>query len=187
MALKPDRKITDGTDISFFMNATAEKGSVVILSAGGSGAAMDDGSALASLQTVAYGSANYPLGILMCDVVSGDLTKTHLNYAKDEVQVGGKVTICRRGTVLTNMIDAAAAPTAGQGAYVGAVGTDGKLCSMANSATTLATTFAIASGGQATFATGVHVAINNPNLTRIGTWLSAKDADGYAKLDINLI
>lgn len=175
MALKPDRKILDGTDISFFMNTLGEKGALVVLSAGGSGAAMDDSAAVAVYSTVAYGSGKYPLGILMNDVVSGDLTKTHLNYQKDEVQVGNKVTICRRGTIVTNMIDAAATPTVGAGAYAGAVGTDGKLCAIAAPALSLG--LAVISG----------VSTSNPQLTRVGTWLSIKDSDGYAKLDVNLI
>jgi len=175
MALKPDRKITDGTDISYFMNVTAEKGSVVIIPAagGGSGAAMDDGSALLTLPTAAYGSGQYPFGILLCDVVSGDLTKTHLNYHKDEVQVGGKVTVLRRGVVTTNMIDGTTA-LAGKPAFISATATDGKLTAIALAVTTLASQHS-----------GVEV--TNPMLTRVGTWLSNKDADGYAKLEVNLI
>lgn len=190
MALKPDRKYTDGTDISFFMNVTAEKGSVVILSTAGSGASMDDAGAVASLPTKAYGSGEYPLGILLCDVVSGDLTKTHLNQHKDEIQVGGKVTILRRGTVTTNMVEGS--PAGGQPAYVSAVGTDGKVCALAIS-TALPSQIIVSTGNAAAYnTTGLffnHVAVSthNPALTKLGTWLSSKDSDGYAKLDVNLI
>jgi len=174
MALKADRKITDGTDIGFFCNlAAAERGAVVVLSAGGSGAAMDDSAALVTYPTVTWGSGEYPVGILMNDVVSGDLTKTHLNQHKDEVQTGGKVTICRRGTVLTNMIEGS--PTAGQYAYIGGIATDGKITGVSPSGlmnTLNMKWFLPSSGGQ---------------LHRIGTWLSSKDSDGYAKLDVNLI
>ena len=45
MALKSDRNEIQ-TDISFFMNETATRGGIVSLSAGGSGAAMDQGAAL---------------------------------------------------------------------------------------------------------------------------------------------
>jgi len=177
MALKADRKITDGTDISFFCNlATAERGTVVILSAGGSGAAMDDSAALVTYPTKAFGSGEYPIGILMNDVVSGDLTKTHINYQKDEVQTGGKVTICRRGTVLTNMF--AGSPTAGQAAYIGSTATDGKLTgiTLGNGSAPLMFTNAFSPTGGGTSV-----------VTRVGTWLSSKDSDGYAKLDVNLI
>jgi hypothetical protein len=189
MALKPDRKITDGTDISFFMNATAERGVAVILSAGGSGAAMDDASAVAALPSEAYASGQYVLGILLNDVVSGDLTRTHLNYNKDEVQVGSKVTVLRRGVITTNMVEGS--PSAGQAAFVSSVGTDGKLCGVAFSAGAV-TNFLVASGTQANFATGQlpshnAVSVHNPMLTRVGTWLSNKDSDGYAKLEVNLI
>jgi hypothetical protein len=172
MALKPDRKITDGTDISFFMNQTAERGIALKLSTGGSGAAMDDASALAAKPAAAHGSGEYILGVLMNDVVSGDLTKTHLNYQKDEVQVGGKVTICRRGTVTTNMIEGT--PAAGMGAYVGTLGTDGKITG-------------IAVTGFQDKNSNIFFAQSGNALTRIGTWLSSKDADGYAKLDVNLV
>jgi hypothetical protein len=171
MALKPDRIEMNGdTDISFFMNETAEKGSVVVLSAGGSGAAMDDSAALAKLSDTSYGVGEVPLGILMCDVVSGDLTKTHLNQHKDEVQVGSKVTILRKGQVTTNMISGT--PTAGQGAYVA---NGANLCGANNLG---ASDYAAITGGttSAQFA-----------YPRVGTWLSSKDADGYAKVAINLI
>lgn len=170
MALKPDRKITDGTDISYFMNTIAERGIVVVLSAGGSGAAMDDAAAVAAKPSALYGSGQYPLGILLNDVVSGDLTKTHLNYMKDEVQVGGKVTILRRGVVVTNMVEGT--PSAGQMAYIGGAN-DGKITGIAFSATS----------PLAVVGTG----IQTPQTQRIGTWLSSKDADGYAKLEVNLI
>ena len=43
MALRPDRN-EHLTDLSFFMNETAERGIVVVASTQGSGAAMDDSS-----------------------------------------------------------------------------------------------------------------------------------------------
>ena len=186
MALKPDRIITDGdTDISFFMNEVTEKGSVVVLSAGGSGAAMDDSAALAKLSDVAYGVGEVPLGILLCDVVSGDLTKTHLNQHKDEVQVGSKVTIARRGQLTTNMISGT--PTAGQGAYIAA---DEKniwgITDLTTTAYTVVTGSAALPGttGQTALTLLSSAQLGYP---RIGTFLSSKDADGYAKVAINLI
>ena len=103
MALKSDRNEVQ-TDISFFMNETATRGGVVSISTGGSGAAMDQGAALVTL-TAASGKA--PIGILLNDVVNLDLTRQHINQHKDEVQKGGKVTILRKGYVVTNSIEGA--------------------------------------------------------------------------------
>ena len=54
MALKSDRS-TLQTDISFFMNETATRGGVVALSTAGSGASMDNGSALVTYAASASG------------------------------------------------------------------------------------------------------------------------------------
>ncbi len=101
MALKPDR-VEHLTDISFYKNdAVAERGIMLAHSTGGSGAAMDD--ALAQVVDVsAY--TDEPAGLLMNDVVNLDLTRQHYNQHKDEVQLGGKVTLLRRGTVVTDQI-----------------------------------------------------------------------------------
>ena len=76
----------------------------------GSGAAMDQGVNLCVKSTSAA-----PLGILLNDVVDKDLTRTHLNQYKDEVQKGGKVTILRKGYVVTNNVTGS--PSAGDTAY----------------------------------------------------------------------
>jgi hypothetical protein len=112
MALKSDRYELQ-TDISFFYNeGTATRGGVVVHDTAGSGAAMDQGVALVKYD-VAGGQA---VGILLNDVVNKDLTRTHLNQYKDEVQKGGKVTVLRKGWVVTNSVDGT--PVAGSGAYV---------------------------------------------------------------------
>jgi len=152
MALKPDR-IELLTDVSFFMNTTATRGGVVSVSTGGSGVAMDDANAV-----VAYASASsgLPVGVLLNDVVNLDLTRQHINWHKDEVQLGGKVTVLRQGQVTTNMIVSGAAPGAGSGAYVGANGLLGTDSDSGNNA-------------------------------KVGTFLSAKDSDGYAKVSVNIV
>lgn len=152
MALKPDR-IENLTDISFFMNTTAERGGVacVVVSASGSGVAMDDANAVVAYAAV--GSGARPVGVLLNDVVNYDLTRQHINWFKDETQVGGKVTLLRHGQVTTNYITAGATPGPGLDAYVNNSGYVG----------------VTAAGG-----------------TKIGQWLSAKDADGYAKLSVNI-
>jgi hypothetical protein len=149
MALKGDRHELD-TDISFFMNETGNRGVVVSLSTGGSGAAMDSSVALCTIAAEASGAE--PLGILLNDVVNIDLTRQHLNWHKDEVQKGGKVTILRKGFVVTDQISGT--PAAGDVAFCA---DNGKIGDSAD---------------------GTSVAI--------GQFLSSKDADGYAKVSINI-
>jgi len=150
MALKPDR-IEALTDISFFMNTTAERGGVVSAVTSGSGVSMDDASAVVAYAAAVSGAK--PVGILLNDVVNYDLTRQHINWHKDEMQVGGKVTVLRQGQVTTNMLVAGITPTVGTPAYVGVSGLVG------TSAT---------------------------NSVQIGSFLSGKDADGYAKVSVNI-
>ena len=119
MALKPDR-IELQTDVSFFMNSTATRGGVASVSTGGSGVALDDSAAVVSYAATTSGSK--PVGVLLNDVVNLDLTRQHINWHKDETQVGGKVTLLRVGQVTTNQLVAGTTPSAGADAYVGASG-----------------------------------------------------------------
>ena len=148
MALKGDRNVLE-TDISFFINVTAEKGQLLCVSTQGSGAAMDNSSALATTAT----GTNVPLGVILNDVVDIDQTRQHINWHKDEVQKGGKCTILTKGTVVTDQVTGT--PAAGTVAYLNANGTVG---AQTLSSTSLA----------------------------VGRFLSTKDADGYAKVAINL-
>lgn len=118
MALKPDRN-EFYTDISFFMNEEAERGGVVSYASGGVGAAMDDANAVVQ-KPLAVGET--PAGLLLNDVVDIDLTRMHINWFKDEVQKGNKVTLLRKGFVVTNMLTATAAPTVGATAYFDVAG-----------------------------------------------------------------
>lgn len=154
MALKADRYELQ-TDISFFYNAgTATRGGVVVHDTAGSGAAMDQGVNL--VKYAAATSTTVPVGVLLNDVVNKDLTRTHLNQYKDEVQKGGKVTVLRKGYVVTNNITGSA--FAGSGAYVCHVNAGNvRFDSPASSGQLL-----------------------------VGRFLSSKDADGYAKLEVNL-
>ena len=153
MALKSDRYELQ-TDISFFYNAgTATRGCVVVHDTAGSGAAMDQGVNLVKKHT-----AGVPVGILLNDVVNKDLTRTHLNQHKDEVQKGGKVTVLTRGWVVTNNVDGTPGP--------------GDMAYASNAvAGNIATTAANAAQSGA---------------LSLGRFMSAKDADGYAKVYINL-
>ncbi len=157
MALKSDR-YEAMTDISFFYNAgTATRGGVVVLdTTGASGAALDQGVNLVKYKQAT--ATDVPVGILLNDVVNKDLTRTHINWFKDEVQKGGKVTVLTQGWVVTSNITGS--PTPGAVAY-------------ADSAT---------AGNIATTAAG---ATASGNLA-IGRFMSNKDADGYAKVFVNL-
>jgi hypothetical protein len=155
MALKADRHELD-VDISFFYNsAAAERGGVVVLDTTGSGAAMDQAGAKVKYKTGAAGDV--AVGVLLNDVVNLDLTRQHINWHQDEVQLGGKVSILKKGYVVTNMYDGT--PTAGGLACVGDT-TLGKveLCSDVS---------------------GSHKIV-------VGRFLSIPDEDSYVKLEVNL-
>lgn len=147
MALKSDRYELQ-TDISFFYNdGVATRGGVVCHdTTAGTGAAMDQG-----VNLVKYSTSGVPVGLLLNDVVNKDLTRTHLNQHKDEVQKGGKVTVLRKGYVVTSNVDGN--PVAGSGAYA---------------STSVAGNIAMTGDYQ------------------IGRFLTAKDADNYCKVEVNL-
>ena len=90
---------------------------------------------------------------MLNDVVDKDLTRTHLNQHKDEVQKGGKVTILRKGYVVTNNVTNVADVDAGEVAYR-CDDVDGNVASSGTVA--------------------------------VGRFLSAKDADNYVKVEVNL-
>jgi hypothetical protein len=151
MALKPDR-VELLTNVSFFMTAVADRGGIACVKTSGAGASMDDAGAVVEYAAAVTGK---PVGILLNDVVDLDLTRQHINWYKDEVQVGGKVTLLRQGEVVTNKLVSGITPAAGDAAYVGASGFIGT--SSASSA------------------------------AKIGQFLSSKDADGYAKVSVNIV
>ena len=160
MALKPDR-IETQTDVSFFMNnstsSTIERGGIASLTAGGgSGVAMDDSAAVVSYVTATSGTE--PVGVLLNDVVNIDLTRQHINWHKDEVQGGGKVTLLQVGQVTTNTVTGS--PAAGAPAYVGANGEFS--------------------------ATPPSDGLTENDHYRVGRFLSNKDSDGYIKVAVNI-
>jgi hypothetical protein len=157
MALKADR-IETFTDISFFMGTTGTRGGIVVFSTSGSGVSMDDAKAVVAYPSTTSSGTN-PAGLLLNDVVNYDLTRQHINWHKDEVQVGSKVTLLRRGQVTTNNITAGVSPSAGNPAYYDNA------------------------GNLTTSASGQYV---GSAFVPVGTFLSAKDADGYCKVDINI-
>lgn len=152
MALKGDRQV-DAYEIGFFMNEVATRGRLVGVGTSGSGAALDQDTAVAVRPTGGI-SGFKPLGMLLNDMVNLDLTRQHLNGHQDEQQLGGKVTIMRQGWALTNCVSGT--PSAGDKAYFN---TDGEFV---NSQL-------------------------NAGVDQVGRFLSKKDADGYAKVLINIV
>lgn len=111
----------------------------------------------AGVCTIASTSSGYkPAGILMNDVVDIDTTKYQLNPHKDETLINERVTLLRKGRITTNALVSGQTPTAGDKAYLGATG---KL-------------------------TGSYV--NDVATPRVGTFIAAKDENGYVTADINL-
>lgn len=121
MALKPFRRILD-TDISFFMNHTAERGGVVCAVTAGSGNSLDQ--AVAAVGYSATSSGKLPMGYLLNDVVNVDLSRYFLNKEKAETQLGGKVTLATVGVVETNMLKSGITFAVGNKAYLD---TDGRI------------------------------------------------------------
>ena len=161
MALRPDRT-HKGSYIDFFMNEVAERGGIVSVSTVGSGAAMDQAEQLCTY--AANMSGVKPLGVLMGDMVNLDLTRQHENWHKEEVQLGGKVTIWHDCTVVTDMIDPGVTITAGDTAYVGPSG----LFANAIPATQSSETGTLA------------------DKYIVGRFVSTKDEDGFCKISVNL-
>ena len=119
MALKGSRQELE-TSVRHFMDEVAERGGVAVISTAASGEAMDNSVQLATYS--ATGSGGVPVGILLNDMVNLDLTRTHINQHKDEVQQGNKVTLLKKGWITTDYIHAGVTPSAGDTCYVGPSG-----------------------------------------------------------------
>jgi|TARA_Y100001949_G_scaffold134829_1_gene116347 hypothetical protein len=165
MALKGDRHEFE-TTTDFFLNEVAERGGIVTLSTAGSGAALDQSAALVTY--AAAESGLIPVGLLLNDMVNNDQTRTHINFHKNEMQKGGKVTLLKKGWVVTNFIDPGVTIVGGDRAFVGP---SGYISNSNNN-----------SGATAT-------SLNRKNRGGgmiVGQFDSLKDEDGYAKVSINL-
>ncbi len=120
MALRPDRNYNDGVQIAYFMNEVAERGIIVTHTTSASGAGMDDSAGVVGIPT---GTGDgLAAGMLLNNVVNKDLTQTHLNAHKDEVQLGSKVAVLARGWAVTDQIKSGETPAAGAAAYFDASG-----------------------------------------------------------------
>lgn len=173
MALKPDRTVGDGATLEFYVNHVIERGGIVVVEDSGSGAAMDQSLSLA-IGSGLLSSGTVPLGLLLNDVVNKDLTQTHLNQHKDEVQIGGKCTVLRRGVVTTNVVVAGESPTNGNAAYY----TPGTWDSVTN-------VFLLSTSDPSDAGAEQRAGLGETG-HRVGTFLSSKDEDGYVKVSINL-
>mgnify|MGYP001570879908 CR=1 FL=1 len=114
MALKPLRKDNVGSDVAYVLGAAAEKGVVVrILGASGTGKPGDANNTV----EVPTNASGFPVGVLMTDVVSLDLSRfPHLaSNHRDETTVGRPVKIMTEGYLYTNMVSGA--PTPGVSVY----------------------------------------------------------------------
>ncbi len=159
MSLKGDR-YEFMTDISNFANSVMTRGGVVCSSTVGSGAALDQSAALVAYAASTSGA--FPVGILMNDMVNLDLTRIHPNFLRDEVQMGGKVTVLKKGWVVTDMI--VGTPANGDFAVLSSSGYMQPLT-------------------RANFAAG---ALNTAVNPIVGKFLSSKDEDGFAKVSPDL-
>jgi hypothetical protein len=184
MALKPDRNELD-VDISYFwatgIGYGGERGGWVSATGStvASGAAMDQ-----AANQVWYGlncTGTRPLGLLLNDVVNIDLTRQILNPYKSEVQVGDKITLLKKGYVVTNRVVSTIGPTTvavvpGATAYTGPSGFITTVPSGALGLGTLAANAII-----------FNAHINSPSGSYvIGKFLSKVDEDGYAKVYVDL-
>lgn len=159
MALKNNRH-EFATDISYFMNEVATRGGIASVSTVGSGAALDQSAALVTYAANSSGAT--PRGLLLNDMVNLDLTRQHLNQHRDEVQMGGKVTLGIKGWWLTDLI--VGTPAAGDYAVLTSSGYITPL-TLAN--------FNASSWNKAV----------NPV---VGKFWSKKDEDGFAKVFVDL-
>lgn len=159
MALKNNR-YEFMTDISYFMNEVATRGGIASVSTVGSGAAMDQSAALVTYASASSGAI--PRGMLLNDMVNLDLTRQHLNHHKDEVQMGGKVTLGVKGWWVTDQV--IGTPAAGDYAVLSSSGK-------------------VAAVTAANSLTGAWNKAVNP---LVGKFWSKLDEDGYAKVFVDL-
>ena len=156
MALKPDRDYAEVTDITQFWSEvsaqdTQEKGGIACVETQGSGVAMDDVTNV--VQYAASASGAVPKGVLLQDVNPPlSSTRDYKNFHNMEVRPGEKVTLLRKGWLVTDMIEGT--PAVGGGAYVGS--------------------------------SGLISATSGTASARIGRFETTVDADGFAKIYIDI-
>lgn len=116
--LKGDRHLLYD-DIRWFCNDVAERGVILAHSgSGASGVSLDDTLNLVYLPGTGSVSGLLPAGLLINDFVDIDETRYHINHHKDEVRVGGKAHLLKRGWVYTDKLKSGDTPKAGDAAYL---------------------------------------------------------------------
>lgn len=126
MALKPDRDYSEVTDVMNFWISdgtqnTAVKGGIASVVSSSSGVAMDASGNVVSYAAVASGAI--PKGILLQPVNPAlSSTRDFPNLQNGEVRPGDKVTLVRKGWLVTDQIVAGETPAVGDAANVGASG-----------------------------------------------------------------
>lgn len=155
MALKADRQV-DAVELGYFLNEVASKGVIVAVSTAGSGISIDNPSSVATV--AANSSGNKPIGMLLNDFVSIDLTRQPINWHKDQAITGSKATIMTKGWAVTDQVTGT--PAAGDSAV---------LCS---------------SGTVTNIAPGA--AWNEAAQPFVGRFRSKKNEDGYARIYVDL-
>lgn len=163
MALKGDRWELF-TDMSYFGNSVMTRGGIATYTTIGSGASMDQSAALVGY--AANSSGAVPAGLLLDDMVSIDLTRQHINWYQDQVIIGGKVLLGKKGYWVTNSL------TQGPAAIAA-----GDLAVLTSSGNIMNLPYTYANG-----TTAWNKAVN----PKIGRFLSSMDEDGYAKVEILL-
>lgn len=166
MALKGDRREIE-TDVSFFCNDVCDRGVVLVYGVGGgsgtggtttaagSGASLDQAAAAVSI--AGNPSGLVAAGLLLNTFVSIDQTRQHINWHKDEMIVGGKACLLRRGWAVTDQV--VGTPAGGNKCYLT---TSGKMTPTKS-------------------ATGGIVAT-----PLVGEFQSGLDQDNFARVAINL-
>lgn len=164
MGLKMDREVYQ-SKVDCFLNEAASRGKITTYSTYASGIALDNSAQLVTI--AANPSGTKVAGVLVGDVVDIDTTRQFLNTQKDEVVKGSKVTLITEGWIVTDNLEAGTV-TGGEAAYIGNSGN-------------FATAAAIAGYGCA-----VTEESNATTYPKVGRFLSTKDENGYAKVEVNI-
>ena len=143
-----------GYDLAWYGNTVMTRGGIVCAATIGSGTAMEQSENV--VEYSASPSGKLPVGMLMSDTESIDLTKHYTNPYGAVSALGTKVSVQKQGTYTTNSIYPGLTIAAQQVAYLGPSGL------LQNTK------------------------VNEVNNPYVGQFMSSKDADGYAKVTINL-
>jgi hypothetical protein len=110
MALKGERVVIE-TDITRTCESVAGRGIIVGGLTAGSGVALGASAGKGDV----FASGMVPAGLLMNDVVNVDESRYHRNFHKDEMKIGERATLLRKGRVTTDQVTGT--PTDGAAAY----------------------------------------------------------------------